>query len=152
MRGAVWLACLVAWLGLAVACGRDERTQEPAAPPPVVAAPADSQGRIDPAPYRARIEAAETLLYSGDTLTPEDWKALSAEFLGLHNEIVFADESPHARDLSARLFFLSARADVMTTSSRPGSELEALRVIWQRLGDEAFIPTTWMRAQAVRGP
>jgi hypothetical protein len=91
---------------------------------------------------------AETLLYSNQALSPEDWKALSAAFLALHNEIVFADGSANARDVTARLFFLSARADAMTTSSRADAELESLRANWQKLGGEAFIPTTWMRAQA----
>jgi hypothetical protein len=143
MRGAVWLACL----GLVAACGREQETRAPAAPP-IVAAPADDLGRLDPAPYRARIESAETLLYSNQALSPEDWKALSAAFLALHNEIVFADGSANARDVTARLFFLSARADAMTTSSRADAELESLRANWQKLGGEAFIPTTWMRAQA----
>jgi hypothetical protein len=110
------------------------------------------RGRLDPAPYRARIEATEALLYSREPLTDEDWKALSAAFLELHNEIVFADGSPSARDTSARLFFLSARADAMKSSQHAESELSQLRLVWQQLGDDAFIPTTWMRAQAAGAP
>ena len=118
-------------------------------PQTATAAPAsaDSEGRLDPAPYRARIEATEALLYSSEPLTDEKWKALSAEFLALHNEIVFADGSSSARETSARLFFLSARADAMTTSSPDDDELGQLRELWESLSADRFTPAAWIRAQ-----
>jgi hypothetical protein len=112
-----------------------------------VAAP-DSLGRLDPAPYRARIEATEALLYAGETLSDEDWKALSTAFLELHNAIVFGDVSTSARETSARLFFLSARADAMTSSSRDEVELAQIRELWKQLSEDKFTPASWIRAQA----
>ncbi len=145
MRSRVLLACLA--LAFAFACGREERTAAPAAAP--VAPPqVDSLGRLDPAPYRARIEATEALLYSGETLSEADWKALSTEFLALHNEIVFGDGSASARETSARLFFLSARADAMKSSSRDQVELVQVRDLWEKLSADKFTPATWIRAQA----
>ena len=143
MQRVVALACLA----LVLACGRDGRSAASAAAP-VGPAPADSLGRLDPAPYRARIEATETLLYSGDSLTDEDWKALSTAFLELHNEIVFGDGSPSARETSARLFFLSARADAIKSSSRDEVELVQLRELWERLSEDKFTPAGWIRAQS----
>ncbi len=143
MRALALLVCLA----LAVsACGPDEQGGASAAAPSATP-PADSQGRLDPAPYRARIEAAETLLYASDSLSDEEWKALSAAFLELHNAIVFADGSASARETSAKLFFLSARADAMTSSSRDEAELSQLRAVWQSLSDAKFTPATWIRAQ-----
>ena len=147
MRTLGALACLA----LIVACGRDEQSAASAAPP-VATARADSDGRLDPAPYRARIEAAETLLYSADTLSEEDWKALSAAFLELHNEIVFADGSATARETSAKVFFLSARADAMKSSSHVAGEIEQLRLVWQRLSDEKFTHATWIQGQTPSAP
>jgi len=143
---AMQLVVLLAGLALVFACGREEHRSASAAVPAAPAA-ADSLGRLDPAPYRARIEATETLLYSGDSLTDEDWKALSTAFLELHNEIVFGDGSSSARETSARLFFLSARADAIKSSSRDEVELVQLRELWERLSADKFTPASWIRAQ-----
>src|SRR5262245_59586349 len=93
---ALALTCLV------LACGRSESTQQ-SEPAPVPAV----DGRIDPAPYRAQIEATEAILYAapqGD----EQWRDLSKALLDLHNAIVFRDTSALARETSRRLFFFSA--------------------------------------------
>jgi hypothetical protein len=144
MRAPVALVCLA----LALACGREDRDGAPvAAPTPL--APVDGEGHLDPAPYRARIEALEALLYSADTLDEEGWKALSKALLDLHNEIVFRDSSASARDASGRLFFLSARADAASTGRRGERELEDLRALWLRLSAEKFAPADWIRAGAL---
>ncbi|MEX2207257.1 MAG: hypothetical protein WEF50_13595 [Myxococcota bacterium] len=141
------LARLLVGLGLVLACGPAE--PDAVAPSAPVAAPApDSLGRLDPAPYRASIEAAEALLYSTDALSDEDWKALSTEFLELHNAIVFGDGSTSARETSAQLFFLSARADAIKSSSRDEVELTELRQQWEELSEAKFTPATWIRAQS----
>lgn len=145
MQLAVLLVCLA--LALALACGPAERGDVVPAAPSVTAAP-DSLGRLDPAPYRARIEATEMLLYADDALSDEDWKALSTEFLELHNAIVFGDGSASARETSARLFFLSARADAIKSSSRDQIELTQLRQLWEKLSADKFKPATWIRAQS----
>jgi len=143
MRFAGSLVCLA----LAVACGCEQRSVAPAAAP-VAPTPPDSLGRLDPAPYRARIEAAEALLYSDVALSDEDWKALSTEFLELHNAIVFGDGSVSARETSAQLFFLSARADAISSSKRAQIELTQLRELWEKLSEDKFTPATWIRAQS----
>lgn len=143
MRPGVALLCLV----LAVTCGREERDPAPVAAPTAVA-PADAEGHLDPAPYRAKIEALEALLYSSDTLDDEGWRALSQALLDLHNEIVFRDSSAGARDTSGRLFFLSARADAAIAANHGERELEDLRDLWQRLSAEKFAPADWIRAKA----
>lgn len=134
-------------LALVLACGREQA--EAVAPSAPVAAPApDSLGRLDPAPYRARIEATEALLYSADALSDVEWKALSKEFLELHNAIVFGDGSMSARETSAQLFFLSARADAIKSSSRDEIERTELRQQWEKLSEARFTPATWIRAQS----
>lgn len=146
-RLAMRLAGLLACLALVLACEREEPRPAPASTR-VSPVAQDSLGRLDPAPYRARIEATELLLYSGDTLSDEDWKALSTALLELHNEIVFGDGSVSARETSARLFFLSARADAIASSSRDEVELRQLRELWERLSDDKFTPASWIRAQS----
>ncbi|MGH7289902.1 MAG: hypothetical protein ACREJT_01735 [Myxococcota bacterium] len=142
MRAVVALVCLA----LALACGREERQSAPlAAPAPL--APVDGEGHIDPASYRAQIEAMETLLYA-ETLDDAGWRALSKALLDLHNEIVFRDSSASARDTSGRLFFLSARADAASATHHGERELESLRVLWEHLSSEKFAPADWIRAGA----
>jgi hypothetical protein len=145
MRVAVLLVCVSLVLG----CGPAERGEVAAAAPIATQAPAppDSLGRLDPTPYRARIEATEYLLYSGDSLSEDDWRSLSTAFLELHNAIVFGDSSASARETSAQLFFLSARADATKSSSRDDVELTQIRDLWEKLSDAKFVPTTWIRAQ-----
>jgi hypothetical protein len=144
---AMRVARLLLGLAVVLACGPAERGDVAPAAPKVAAAP-DSLGRLDPAPYRARIEATEALLYSADSLSDEDWKALSTEFLELHNAIVFGDGSTSARETSAQLFFLSARADAIKSSDRDEFELTQLRQQWERLSADKFTPATWIRAQS----
>jgi len=141
------IAGLPVLIALVLACGREQRGEIAPAAPSVTAAP-DSLGRLDPAPYRARIEATEALLYAGEALSDEDWKALSTEFLELHNAIVFGDGSASARETSARLFFLSARADAIKSSSRDEIERTQLRELWEKLSADKFTPATWIRAQS----
>lgn len=143
MRACLRPACIV----LLLACGRDEGRPAPD-PRQVSSAPVDSLGRLDPTPYRAKIEAAEALLYDSEALSDDGWKQLSQALLELHNEIVFHDESASARETSAQLFFLSARADATTTRKRDGGELAELRELWRRLSDEKFAPAVWIRAGA----
>ncbi len=142
MRFAVLFVCV----SLALGCGGEEHSAVSAAPA-VAPAPQDSLGRLDPTPYRARIEATEYLLYSGDSLSEEDWRSLSTAFLELHNAIVFGDSSASARETSAQLFFLSARADATKSSSRDDVELTQIRDLWEKLSDAKFIPASWIRAQ-----
>jgi hypothetical protein len=140
MRAGVALLCLT----FALACGRGAREPEPPAAPEAIA-PVDAEGHMDPAPYRARIEAMEALLYT-ETLDDDGWRALSKAFLDLHNEIVFRDSSPSARDTSGRLFLLSARADAASTLHHGERELEKLRDLWEELSAERFVPADWIRA------
>lgn len=143
MRAGVPLLCLA----LALACGRDEREAAPVAAPTALA-PVDGEGHLDPAPYRAKIEALEALLYASEPLDDEGWRSLSKALLELHNEIVFRDSSAGARDTSGRLFFLSARADAATTGRHGDRELEDLRELWERLSAEKFAPADWIHAGA----
>jgi len=143
MRAGVRLVCLA----LVLACGREGR--DPASGSDSAAlAQADSQGRIDPAPYRAQIEATEALLYSDDALSDDGWKALSKSLLDLHNLIVFSDGARSARETSARLFFLSARADAMSTSRHDEVELAQLRELWRKLCADKLAPVSWIHAQS----
>jgi len=142
MRACVALLCL----GFALACGREEGAPAHAAPRSL--APVDGEGRLDPAPYRGRIEAVESLLYSSETLDDDGWQALSKALLDLHNDIVFRDSSAGARDTSGRLFFLSARAEAAATVQHGERELEDLQGLWQRLSEEKFAPADWIRAGA----
>ena len=86
------------------------------------AAPAPIDGRIDPAPYRAQIEATEAMLYGG-AQGDERWKNLSKALLELHNAIVFRDSSPLARETSRRLFFFSAQVDAATPGPHVDEQL-----------------------------
>lgn len=140
MRAGVWLVCLV----VVLACGREERSAAPLAAP-VAPAPADELGRLDPAPYRAEIEATQALLYGARDFSEDDWKALSKALLHLHNQIVFNDTSVAARELSGRLFFFSARSDVATSARHSEAERMALRDQWQTLCAERFVPAAWIR-------
>jgi len=143
MHAGVLLACLA----IVLACGREERDPVPV-PGPSTQATVDSQGHLDPVPYRAQIEAAEALLYSDEAFSEDSWKALSKALLDLHNEIVFRDGTPFARDASARLFFLSARADAMTGGRNSDVELAQLRELCRKLSAEKFAPADWIRARA----
>jgi len=131
------LTCAV----LALACGAEERAQ-PARTPPVAAPSPD--GRVDPTPYRAKLEAAEALLWSAPELTPESRKALSEALLDLHNEIVFNDSSLGARETSGRLFVLSARIDATPEPMRGEREMQRLRQLWSELCAEQFSPADWL--------
>jgi hypothetical protein len=120
------------------ACSRSESTQEsPAALPP----PPPIDGRIDPAPYRAQIEAIEAALYaaSGD----DQRKSLSKALLDLHNEIVFRDNSPLARETSRRLFFFSAQVEAAPTGRRADEQLQMMRTAWEKIRAEQFARATW---------
>lgn len=140
------LAC-----ALALACSRGESSppSPPASPPaPVSAAPANGLGPIDPAPYRAEIEATEAVLYSTDSLDDTGRKALSRTLLELHNAIVFRDTSAAARETSRRLFFFSAQVDAEPEPKDSNAELEVMRGVWEKIRAEQFTPVAWFRASA----
>ncbi len=65
MRASLWVACVA----LVFACGREERVSVPEAAP-VASAPVDPLGRLDPAPYRPEIEAAENFSTPGRDSRP----------------------------------------------------------------------------------
>lgn len=132
-----FLSCVV----LALACGAEERAQ-PAHNPPVAASSRD--GLVDPTPYRAKLEAAQALLWGAGELTPETRKALSEALLDLHNEIVFNDSSLGARETSGRLFVLSARIDATPEALRGEREMQRLRQLWSELCAEQFSPADWL--------
>src|SRR5262245_30661888 len=106
---------LFACAALALACGAEERPPERPTPP--VAAPS-RDGLVDPTPYRAKLEAAQSLLHSEAELSDQSRKVLSEALLDLHNEIVFSDSSLGARETSGRLFVLSARIDATPPALR----------------------------------
>lgn len=128
-------AISAAVLCLAVACGKGE--SESAQEPVAALAPAPIDGRIDPAPYRAQIEATEEILYGGGQ-GDERWKNLSKALLELHNAIVFRDSSPLARETSRRLFFFSAQVDAATPGPHVDEQLVAMRGAWERIRAEQF--------------
>lgn len=146
MRAGVQIGCVA--LVLALGCGSEDRNRAPE-PVPVNHAPVDAEGRLDPAPYRAQIEAAEAILYGSDSLDTDGWRALSKALLELHNQIVFRDSSPSARETSGRMFFFSARADAATVLHRSDSELAELRGLWEQLCSDKFAPASWIRAERV---
>ena len=129
---ALALTCLV------LACGKSESTQkqEP------VSAPAPIDGRIDPAPYRAQIEATEALLYAppqGDAR----WRDLSKALLDLHNAIVFRDSSALARETSRQLFFFSAQVEAAPNGKHGDEQLRAMRGIWEKIRADQFASADW---------
>jgi hypothetical protein len=131
------LACAV----LALACGAEERPK-PAATPQVAAPSAD--GRIDPTPYRAKLEAVQDMLWAEPELTGESRKALSEALLELHNEIVFNDSSIGARETSGRFFVLSARIEATPRAMQGEREMIRLRELWHELCAEQFSPADWL--------
>ncbi len=141
--GAGFRLCCAA---LALACGPEDRSRAPE-PVPVDQAPVDAEGRLDPAPYRPQIEAAEAILYGSDSLDVDGWRALSKALLELHNQIVFRDSSPSARETSGRMFFFSARADAATVLHKSDAELAELRDLWEQLCTEKFAEVGWIRAE-----
>jgi len=144
MRAGLLVICTA--LAFAFACEREALA--PATPAAPVARPAaDAEGRLDPAPYRAEIEATQALLFADAELSEDDWKALSKALLDLHNQIVFHDSSQSAREASGRLFFFSARADVATSARHGEVERSELRDQWQRLCADKFAPADWIRAE-----
>jgi hypothetical protein len=134
---------LFACAALALACGADERAQP--ARTPQVAAPS-SNGLVDPGPYRAKLEAAQAILWGAPELTPETRKALSEALLDLHNELVFNDSSLGARETSGRFFVLSARVDATPEALRGEREMQRLRQLWSELCAEQFSPADWLDA------
>lgn len=135
----------LALLAFTLGCGREENERAPVSSPASIA-PADAEGRLDPTPYRAQIESAEALLYSQEGLSEDGWRALSKALLELHNEIVFRDSSPNARETSGRMFLFSARADAATVLRKSDAELAELRDVWETLCAEKFAPAAWIRA------
>ena len=129
---------------IAIACGREDGARVSVSAPASLA-PADAEGRLDPTPYRAQIEAAEVLLYSSEGLTEDGWRALSKALLELHNQIVFRDSSPKARETSGRMFFFSARADAATILHKSDAELAELRGLWEKLCADKFVAADWFR-------
>lgn len=138
VRAAVLAVCL------ATACGRGESPQPPAAREPV---PAPIEGRIDPAPYRAQIEATEAVLY-GNVPGDERWKNLSKALLELHNEIVFRDSSELARKTSRRLFLFSAEVDAAPTGKHDEEQLEVMRGVWEKIRADQFARADWFHSSA----
>jgi len=139
MNAAARAIALAALCALA-ACSRSESTQEPPAAPLPPPPPID--GRIDPAPYRAQIEATEALLYAarpGD----EQRRSLSKALLDLHNEIVFRDSSALARETSRRLFFFSAQVEATPTGRRAEEQLQMMRSAWEKIRAEQFARASW---------
>jgi hypothetical protein len=132
---------LLASAVLALACGAEDRPR-PAVTPPVASRSTD--GRLDPTPYRAKLEAARALLWAEPELTDESRKALSEALLEIHNEIVFSDSSIGARETSGRFFVLSARIDATPPSMRGEHEVERLRQLWGELCAEQFSPADWL--------
>jgi hypothetical protein len=132
-------AIALAALCLAAACSRSESTQEAPAP---AAAPPPIDGRIDPAPYRAQIEATEAVLYA----PPEgnaQWKNLSKALLELHNAIVFRDSSTLARETSQRLFFFSAQVDAAPAGKHADEQLQVMRGVWEKIRADQFARADW---------
>lgn len=133
-------AIALAALCLAAACSRSESTQEAqparAAPPPPI------DGRIDPAPYRAQIEATEAVLYAVPQGDPP-WKSLSKALLDLHNAIVFHDSSSLARETSQRLFFFSAQVDAAPAGKHADEQLQVMRGVWEKIRADQFARADW---------
>jgi hypothetical protein len=130
-------------LSAALGCGRSEPAPAAAQAPVATNAPAAANAHIDPGPYRAQIEAAETLLYSSDSLGDDGWKALSRSLLDLHNAIVFRDTSEPARETSRRLFFLSAQIDAATSGKHRDDELAVMRGVWEKIRADQFASADW---------
>jgi hypothetical protein len=142
---AIALASTLA-LGGAPSCTRTQSS--PSEPPPVSAPAAPANGHIDPAPYRAEIEATEALLYSGGELGDAGWKDLSRALLELHNAIVFHDTSAAARETSRRLFFFSAQVDAASAPKHSADELAVMRGVWEKIRADQFTEVDWFRAAA----
>ena len=134
------------------ACARTESAPSQQAEPAEVSAAPASQSLdtpIDPAPYRAEIEATESVLYTHDSLDDANRKELSRALLELHNAIVFRDTSAAARETSRRLFFFSAQVDAEPAPKHSGDELVVIRGVWEKLRAEHFTTVDWFRT-AVR--
>jgi hypothetical protein len=139
---------LVMSLAVCPALGCKPKEAAPSEPPPV-AAPVAVDGHIDPAPYRAQIEATEALLYQEDAaLGAAEWKDLSRALLELHNAIVFHDTSPAARETSRRLFFFSAQVDAESRPKHSADELAVMRGVWEKIREEQFTVVDWFRTAA----
>ena len=137
-------AMFVLALELSLAAALGCRRSEPAAATPApVAANAPVDGHIDPSPYRAEIQATETLLYSSESLGDEGWKNLSRSLLELHNAIVFRDTSPAARETSRRLFFFSAQVDAESAAHHGETDLAVMRGVWENIRAEQFAAADW---------
>ena len=131
-------AAALALLCLGAACGESRDS-----PPGAKTSPAPAiDGRIDPSPYRAQIEATEALLYGADP-NEARWKDLSKALLELHNAIVFRDTSPLARETSERLFFFSAQVDAAGAGKHPGDQLAVVRGVWERIRSDRFAAASW---------
>jgi len=143
MRAGILLACF----GLVLACGRERQAASTAAAP-IARAAEDAEGRLDPTPYRVQIETAQALLYDDEELSEDGWKALSKALLDLHNQIVFEEISPSARETSRRLFFFSASADAAASARHGQAARESLRDLWRQLCAEKFAPADWIHAES----
>jgi hypothetical protein len=143
VRAAATIALSVAAV---LGCGRTESAAPPAPAPVGANVAARSDGHIDPAPYRAEIEATEALLYSSESLGDQGWKDLSRTLLELHNAIVFNDTSAAARETSRRLFFLSAEVDAETPAARGDAELAVMRGVWEKIREDQFVSADWFHA------
>ncbi len=133
-------------LALGFTSGCERTASAPSEPAPVDAASTPVDGHIDPAPYRAQIEATETLLYSSDALGDDGWKDLSRALLELHNAIVFRDTSVPARETSRRLLFFSAQVDAEPAPKHSADELAVMRGVWERIRADQFTEADWFRA------
>jgi len=144
-RRAVGIA-LASTLALGGAIGCERPASAPSEPAPVSSASGSVDGHIDPAPYRAEIEATEALLYSNEPLGDDGWKNLSRALLELHNAIVFRDTSAAARETSRRLFFFSAQVDAEPAPKHSADELAVMRGVWERIRADQFTEVDWFRA------
>jgi hypothetical protein len=112
------------------------------------AAPAG--GSIDPAPYRAEIEAIEEVLYRGAPPGLGDVDRVSALAMQLGDR-VHADLGPLAgRRALVRLVGFAAEAGAAGEAGYAAPELSLARAEWEALRRELFQPAPWLRTTTAR--
>lgn len=102
-------------------------------------------GDLDPTPYRAEIEAIETILYARHEPGWQTADMASAAVMKLGSSIARRARHPEVREVGARVLTLGSRFGAEADAGYAMPDLARMRRDWETLRNEIFRPAAWFR-------
>lgn len=103
---------------------------------------------IDPGPYRAQIQAVESILYKESPPELFDCDRVARAMMDLHEMIVDTETNRVAVHEANRILFLSSRADIGDVGYAI-PDLGPIRKEWEEVRSVVFAPADWFRTGGV---